>query len=94
MSSVKKEILKKINYILENEADETILVQLREELANYEARVVANGVSMAEQALFSEKEIREINEGYERSKNPENLIPHNKVMEHIWKDIGKYSGKA
>lgn len=94
MSSLRDDIREKVKDILEKEKDENVLRKLSEDLTPYQLQLARESKKNSRlRPDFSERELEEINEAYERSKNSENLESHEEVMKKLWNRLEKYSGK-
>lgn len=81
--SLKKEIKRKVEYILNTERDEEALNQLNEELASYERKLEESAWERT-----SEEEKQKIREAFDSMKDESNTISHEEMLAHLdsWKE--------
>lgn len=83
MSDLKKEIKRRVEYILNSEHDEKSLSQLNEELASYEKKLEESAWERTPESVK-----QEIRDAFESLKDEKNTVSHQEMIAHMnsWRE--------
>ena len=94
MSSLKKQISEKVDYILSHNEDVEFLSRLNEDLAEYiKTGDKGQGLGSLRQD-FSEQEIKSFEKTYQRALREENFSSNAEVKMKLWEKIERFIGKS